>query len=312
MSEKAIMAYHDVEAVIRLAVDGLGSVSSRRIYRRVLRDFLAWHDGQDKPGLSKATVQAYKAHLQQECDLAAASINVALSAIRRLAREAGDNGLLDQETAAAVERVRNVPDQVVPAGRSIAPGEIAGLMLACAGDRSPAGRRDAAMIGLLYATGARRSEVVGLDLADYDPESGALVIRRGKGNKQRTVYVTNGADQALADWLAVRGSEPGPIFCPINKGGRITIRRLSGQVVRRMLIKRTREAGIEAATPHDFRRTTVGDLLDVGADLVTVQRIVGHSSPTTTARYDRRPERTKRKAARLLHLPYFGQITAAI
>jgi len=301
---RELVVREDFGTVIGLAVDGLGSPASKRRYEQALGDFLAWYREQGGSGLSKAVVQAYKAHLQAQ-ELAPSTINVALSAIRRLALEAVDNGLLDPDVARAIRRVGNVRSKMVPSGRVVAPGELAGLMQVCAQDPSPAGVRDAALIGLLYTTGARRAEVVALDVEDYDQESGALTIRHGKGQKQRVTYVTNGAREALGDWLGVRGDESGALFCPVNKGGRLLLRRMTGQSVRRILGKRAGQAGIEDLTPHDFRRTAVGDLLDAGADLSVVQRIMGHASPTTTARYDRRPEEAKRKAAGLLHVPYF-------
>lgn len=305
MKQKALIKpQYDLGAVVALAIDGLGSPGSKRCYSLALRQFLGWYAGEGYHGLSKRAVQAYKAHLQAQ-GYAPATVNVALSAIRRLALEAADNGLLSERVAAAIRRVGNVRAEVVPAGRDIAPGELVGLMRACADDHSPAGVRDAALIGLLYVTGMRRAEAVALALVDYVPESGAVTIRKGKGNKQRVVYITNGATEALGDWLRVRGDDPGALFCPVNKGGRVAVRQMTGQSVRRMLEKRAGAAGIDALTPHDFRRTTVGDLLDAGADIVTVQKILGHASPTTTARYDRRPEETKKRAAGMLHLPYF-------
>ena len=81
--------------------------------------------------------------------------------------------------------------------------------MACAGDRTGAGARDAAMMALLYGAGLRRSELVALDREDYDAESGALAVRGGKGRKQRLVYVSNGGADAMAAWLGMRGDDAG-------------------------------------------------------------------------------------------------------
>jgi integrase len=124
--------------------------------------------------------------------------------------------------------------------------------------------------------------------------------------------VNNGAADALADWLAIRPEDHeheseggGPLFFPINKGGHILVGdRLTEQAIYKMLKKRAQEAGVKDFSPHDLRRTFVSDLLDAGADIATVQKMAGHANVTTTARYDRRPEEAKRKAAGLLHVPY--------
>jgi integrase len=104
-------------------------------------------------------------------------------------------------------------------------------------------------------------------------------------------------------WLRVRGERPGGLFLPINKGGRICGVRVSDHAVYAVLRKRLAEAGVARLSPHDLRRTFVGDLLDAGVDLATMQRLAGHASPTT-ARYDRRGEATKRRAVEALHFPY--------
>ncbi len=182
-------------------------------------------------------------------------------------------------------------------------------MTACAENNGPASTRDAAMIALLYVSGMRRAELVAIDVADYDVETNGLVVR-GKGNKERTAYVDNGAEDALEDWLALRGDAPGPLFLPINKGGTIIYERrgvparMTDQAVYAMLKKRASQASVKEFSPHDLRRTFISDLLDAGADIVTVQKLAGHANVQTTARYDRRGEEAKRKAVGLLHVPY--------
>ncbi len=180
---------------------------------------------------------------------------------------------------------------------------MAALLDVCTTDTTAAGARDAALLSVLYAAGLRREEVVGLDYLDYEHLTGRLIIR-GKGSKERTVYVSGGASTALAAWLAIRGETTGPLFWPVNKGGHITPRRMTAQAVYNLLRKRATEAGVRSFSPHDLRRTFVGDLLDAGADIATVARLAGHANIQTTARYDRRPEEAKRRAAGLLHVPY--------
>lgn len=83
------------------------------------------------------------------------------------------------------------------------------LFAACAEDATSAGRRDAALLAVLYGAGIRRAEAVAPDLADYDIATGAVTIRRGKGNKDRVGYASNGSKEALDAWLEVRGGESG-------------------------------------------------------------------------------------------------------
>lgn len=289
---------------------GLGSDRSRRAMLGALRtvsvllgagsDPLAvpWHE------LRYQHVAAIRGRLI-ESGLAPSTVNLCLSALRGVAREAYSLGLMSGEDYQRLRLVKGVRGQRLPAGRCLASGEIAALMAACARDQTPAGVRDAAIVGCLYVGGLRRSEIAVLERADYDADTGDLVVK-GKGNKVRKVHINNGAGQALRDWLAVRGDVPGPLFWPINKGGRLVAGRLSGQAIYGILRKRAAEAGVAAFSPHDLRRTFVGDLLDAGADISTVQQLAGHASVTTTQRYDRRPEEARRKAAGLLHLPYYG------
>ena len=235
---------------------------------------------------------------------APATANRTLAAVRRVIREAERLGLIDADTSARARDVQDVKGERLPAGRNVPDGERLALFGVCDADRSPAGIRDSALIAVAYSAGPRRAELVGLDLADYDANTGGLTIREGKGRKDRTTYVESGAAARLAAWLALRGPEPGPMFYPLTKAGAVVRRRMTAAAFYAVLTRRAEQAHIERLSPHSLRRTWVGDLLDAGADLATVQRLAGHADANTSARYDRRPEATKRAAVNRLHVPY--------
>jgi integrase len=234
---------------------------------------------------------------------APATVNLTLAALRGVARYARNMGLLPAEEYERIRDVRPARGVRLPAGRAATGGELAALVRVCLADCSSAGARDAAILAVLYIGGVRRSELAGLDLADWSADPPTLRVR-GKGDKERLVPLAGGAVSALRAWLRARGDRPGGLFLPINKGGRICGDRLGDGAVYATLRKRLAEAGVARLSPHDLRRTFVGDLLDAGIDLATVQRLAGHASPTTTARYDRRGEATKRRAVEALHFPY--------
>jgi len=232
-----------------------------------------------------------------------ATANKMLAALRGVLRSAWQLGQLTAEDYHRAIDLKGVKGSAVAAGRELQAGELSALLSACGDDASPSGARDGAVIAVMYAAGLRRAEVVATDLADYDAATGRLVVH-GKGHKERTAYLINGAAAALADWLTLRGDAPGPLFVPVGKGGRVDVRRMTAQAVWNLLEKRAGEAGVREFSPHDLRRTFVSDLLDAGADIATVAKMAGHANVQTTARYDRRPEDAKRKAAGLLHVPY--------
>ena len=291
----------------------LQSKHTQRQYLADLRDFEVFRGGLP---LTKTMAETYAAKLQEQGQ-APNTINQKLAAIRWYARKLSDlaidhddrNAQEISQKAARVATVQDVKGERPPRGRHLAAGELAAILKACEIDPTPAGRRDTALFALAWACGLRRDELAGLTLADLKPtgeNEGDLTIR-GKGNKTRAAYIYNGAFAALADWLAARGQEPGALFVTITKAGTITGAKLSGEALRKILNKRSSQAGAEALTWHDFRRTFAGNLLDAGSDLATVQKLMGHSSPTTTSSYDRRPESARRNAVKSLFVPYKRQ-----
>ena len=113
----------------------------------------------------------------------------------------------------------------------------------------------------------------------------------GKGNKERLVYLDNGAAMALRDWLALRGAQPGALFSRGLKGGRVRPGEpMTAQAIHDVIVRRAQQAGVAHVSPHDLRRSFVSDMLDAGVDIATVAAMAGHASVNTTARYDRRGE----------------------
>jgi len=234
-----------------------------------------------------------------------ATVNKCLSALRGVLEEAEGLSLMPyEEYRRAVKTLRVVKGETLPRGRALTAGEIMALASVCQNDPSPAGKRGAAILALLFACGLRRAEAVSLDMTDVNTETGAITVRGGKGRKDRTTYAINGALEAIQAWAEVRGTIPGPFLYPVTKGKMLIPRRMSDQAVYLALRKRAGQAKVKEFSPHDLRRTFASEMLDAGADIVTVQKMMGHADPATTARYDRRGEEAKRKAASLLHFPY--------
>jgi integrase len=236
---------------------------------------------------------------------APATANRYLAALRGVLKACWQLDLIDQQTLAKTLNFKPIPGQSeeAAAGRALSFREMATLMTHLQ-QEGINGLRDAALIAVAYAGGLRRQEIANLDLDDYNPANGTLRVLR-KRQKRHTVYIEDeGARQVLGEWLQVRGSAPGPLFYRVHKGEHIEAARLHPQTISDMIIRRARQTGLARLTPHDLRRTTISDLLDAGVDLATVQKLVGHSTANTTARYDRRGERAKRAAAAKLHVPW--------
>lgn len=234
-----------------------------------------------------------------------ATANVWLAALRGFLTHAESSGLVEPLTFSRVMRSRGplaaVPNRgdAGPTGRMVDTGERRAIMDSTREDRSEGrdvGHRDAAALALLEV-GLRRSEVAGLTVADVDRSaSGFTLTVRGKGGRVRRVPMGNGHAAALSAWLDVRGTDAGPLLLRCAPStGQITSKRrgISGQSVAAILRRHSAETGPAC---HDYRRTFVSTLLDAGADVATVGRLVGHASPDTTVRYDRRGEDELREA----------------
>jgi site-specific recombinase XerD len=258
---------------------------------------LAWHElrYQHTTFIRSTLAQAYKP----------ATANKMLSALRGVLKECFRLGYMSAEDYQRARDLSAIKGYSLPPGRSLSQGELRRLFEVCAeSNKKNRGTRDAAVVALLYGCGLRRSEAAALDLSDYHSEAGEVRVRGAKGRKDRMTYAVGGAHDAIEAWLGVRGNESGPLLYPINKGDKVQRRRMSDQAIYDILRRLGREIKTKSFAPHDMRRTFIGDLLDAGADLSAAQQLAGHANVQTTARYDRRGERAKKKAASLLHVPY--------
>ena len=278
--------------------------------RRTMTEALAIIAGMVAPGVTTDTFPWHHVRFQHAAAIrvrlaehyAPATANKILAALRGVLKHAFALGLIDAEQYGRVRHVESIRGVRVPRGRALPAGELRALFEACDGSK-PGGARNAALLAVLYGGGLRRSDIVALDIRDFDATTGVLKVQ-GKGRKERISYATNGARNALDAWLALRGDAPGPLFVSVSKGGTIIMRRLTDQSVLDIVRRLARHAEIARFSPHDLRRTFIGDMLDLGVDISTVQQLAGHAQVTTTVRYDRRGEHVRRRAAEMLHVPF--------
>ncbi|MBW2275314.1 MAG: tyrosine-type recombinase/integrase [Deltaproteobacteria bacterium] len=188
-------------------------------------------------------------------DLAPATANKHLAALRGVLKQAWQLGLISAEVYHSAIELRAVHGPSPRKTRTLNAEELHALAAACERDRSPAGARDAALLALLFGVGLRRAEVAALDVSDYDRRTSTICVRGGESRPTRRFSIGSVERTALDAWLDHRGVAQGPFYNPVNKGGRIEIRRLSEQAIYVACHKRSAEAGLPPVSPEDLRRS---------------------------------------------------------
>lgn len=283
-----LLAEHEVW----LAVERGLAANSLAAYRRDLRRYAAFLRSKgcaDPSGVTEDTVNAYVAYLHSLADddgrrcLSPATIARALVAVRSFHRFCVSEGLLDRDPSGDVGAPR-VP-QGIP--KALDEDEVEALLCSVAGDDARA-QRDRAILELLYATGIRISELVGLDLGDLDLEDG-LVRVLGKGGRERVVPVGRAARAALRAYLGdgrLAQRRPGAA----RGGDAVFLNARGGRLTRQSCWKIVREAGERVGlgarlSPHVLRHSCATHMLDHGADIRVVQELLGHARVSTTQVY---------------------------
>lgn len=232
-------------------------------------------------------------------------VNKCLAAFRGVLREAFKMGLYDGDDAAThyakAIGIKNVKGTRRRRPRRLALDEWRAMCAVC--DDSPRGRRDAAFLAIMRQGGARCWEAAGVDLCDYEPDTGRLFIARAKNDKQGTVYITHEGKEAIARWLDVRGSAPGPLLCPVNKAGRVLMARVSPGALGRWWQRLRAAANLPPSWPHCARATFITDIAERrGVDVA--QKLARHARLDQTGEYLVLDEERLRQASEDLVMPF--------
>src|SRR5918911_805043 len=272
-------------AAVGMVLDGLPSEHSRRAYRRALTDFFHWHRGVGRPRLNKAVGQRYAAELRQ-AGMAPSSVNQRLSAIRKLASEAADNGALDPQVAGGIRAVKGARQEGRRTGNWLTREE-AQEWLGAPDKRTLKGRRDRALLAVLIGCGLRRAEAAALSFEHVQQRDGrwVLVDLVGKRDRVRSVPMPGWAKAAIDAWSEASGVKDGFVFRAVNKGDRVVGRGVTAQAIYNAIVSYAEELEKKGVAPHDLRRTFAKLAHKGGAPIDQIQLSLGHESIQTTEDY---------------------------
>jgi integrase len=268
-----------------LVLDSVSSPITRRVYNLGLDEFFAWYGQELRPGFTKATVAAWRVALEAR-GLGAVSINVRITAVRKLAVEAADNGLLSPELAAGITRVKGVASKGVRLGNWLSVKQAQALLNA-PDITTPKGLRDRAILAVLLGCGLRRSEVAALTVEHIQQRDGrwCIVDLVGKHGRVRTVPMPTWVKVAIDAWTTPACITDGHVFRTVNRGGEVQPIALNEKVVWQLLRPYAEASGVPGIAPHDCRRTCAKLCRAAGGELEQIQLLLGHASVQTTERY---------------------------
>ncbi|MGA2185903.1 MAG: site-specific integrase [Bryobacteraceae bacterium] len=268
-----------------LVLDSVSSPITKRVYNLGLDEFFAWYGREPRPGFTKATVNAWRAELEAR-SLGSVSINVRITAVRKLAVEAADNGLLAPELAAGITRVKGAKSTGVRVGNWLSVQQ-AQKLLNAPDVTTKKGLRDRAMLAVLLGCGLRRSEVAALTLKHIQQRDNrwCIVDLVGKHGRVRTIPMPTWVKGAIDAWTSAVGLTEGFVLRPVNRADQITGERLTEKVVWQLLQPYAVAAGVPGIAPHDLRRSCAKMCRAAGGELEQIQLLLGHASVQTTERY---------------------------
>jgi site-specific recombinase XerD len=282
---RRVLRLPDLDHCKLAVLNSLGSPASRRVYEYAINQFVAWYYSEPRLALNRIVVVRYRMHLESR-GLAANTINQQLAAVRRLAHEAADSGLLSPELAAGICRVKGVKQLGFRSGNWLSAEQSSEVLKHACGDSMRA-KRDYAMLAMLFGCGFRRSELVGLELDEIQMRQRhwAVVDLIGKGGHIRTVPIPEWVKAALDQWTVAARVTEGRIFRAVVRAGKVWGKGISQNVVWYVVKTCCESAGLDHIAPHDLRRTCAKLCHTSGGELEQIQFLLGHASVQTTERY---------------------------
>jgi site-specific recombinase XerD len=279
---KTVLRLPDLEVAKSSVLNSLSCPDAQRGYRHAIDEFVDWYCSEPRLSFSKTVVVRYRMHLESR-HLAPGTINLRLGAVRRLAYEAAECGLLSADLAAGIRRVKGVKKLGVRLGNWLTAEQGHALWRAPDTERLK-GKRDRALLGILLACGLRRHEVAELSVDHLQQREGhwAIVDLNGKAGHVRTVPVPDWVHIQLHAWIMAASIETGKIFRRVSSAGRPWGEGVTEKLVWHVVKEFAAKIGVSKLAPHDLRRTCARLCRAAGGELEQIQFLPG------TSRYKRR------------------------
>ena len=281
-------ATDQIEVIKRMkpvVLDSVTSTETKRIYGRGIDRFWRGSKPSALPPASARQVSRLSVRTLIASGLGSSTVNLYLTALRRLAFEAADNGLMSSEVASAIARVKGMKREGPRTGNWLTAKQAEDFINAPE-TGTVKGKRDRALLAVLIGCGLRRKEAASLTVEHIQEREGRWIIldMRGKGRKRRTVPMPSWSKAAIDEWTQTAGFATGRLFRPVNKGGRLTAEKMSAQSVFVAVKHYAQAVGFRIA-PHDLRRTYARLAYDGGSTLEQIQLSLAHYSVVTTEKY---------------------------
>jgi site-specific recombinase XerD len=282
---KTKLGLPDLEQAKTEVIVSLRSPESQRSYRHSIDEFVFWYCSEPRLSFNKTVVTRYRIHLESR-QLAPGTINVRLAAVRRLAYEAADSGLLSPELAAGIRRVKGSKKLGIRLGNWLTVDE-ARTLWQLPDENTLKGKRDRAILAVLLGCGLRRGELTELTLAHLQrrEDHWAIVDLIGKAGHVRTVPMPDWVKQTIYHWLIAAGVSQGKMFRCVCRIGTAWGSQMTEKVVWHVVKQYAQQLGIAKLAPHDLRRSCARLCHGAGGELEQIQFLLGHVSVQTTEKY---------------------------